>query len=134
MVRFVVNGNIPAKKNRYRVRFNFKTKKPFIAPDDVYKNWNRNAKYIINTQKTDYPDIDFPIKKCESITVIIYYGTLIKKDNSNVIESIHDLLVDAGVLIDDNWQVTGETLQIPKYRKGSPGAEIIIKIPDLHNG
>ena len=48
--------------------------------------------------------VDLPIKKCDSVTVHLYYGTLAVKDNTNTVESVLDLLVDMGVLEDDNWQ------------------------------
>lgn len=78
----------------------------------------------INIQK---PNGFKTIEKCLRIQVTIYYGTLRAKDNSNVIESVHDLLVDCGIIVDDNWKVTGPTLQIPVYRKGNAGAEILIE-------
>jgi len=84
--------------------------------------------YRVAQQKVEI-DFNFPIKKCKSITCHIYYGTKRKKDNTNVVESIHDLLVDTGILEDDNWQVTGPTIQIPEYREKKPGAMVVLELP-----
>lgn len=127
---FELDGNIPPKKNRPRI---FKRGKAFIRlPSKAHEKWHQNASYQINLQKSDCP-VDLPIKKCEYIEVHLFYGTLGIKDNSNTVESVHDLLVDTGILEDDNWRVTGETRQIPHYRKDEPGCKIIIKLADTSN-
>lgn len=86
--------------------------------------------YQMNLQKVNIKDIELPIKKCDYIHTTIFYGDLRGKDNTNVVESLHDLLVDAGIIIDDNWKITGETSQIPVFREKQPGASIIIKIAE----
>ena len=63
-----------------------------------------------------------------NIELILYYGTLIKKDNTNTADSVHDLLADVGIIEDDNWRVTGRTIQTPVYRKNKPGCKIIIEL------
>lgn len=124
---FELDGNIPPKKNNPRI---FPRGKSFIRlPSKAHEKWHHAAGYQINLQKHDCP-LDLPIKKCEYIEVHLFYGTLITKDNTNTVESVHDLLVDTGVLVDDSWQITGETRQIPHYRKGKPGCRIIIQVPD----
>jgi len=127
MAEFELDGNIPPKKNRPRI---FKRGKTFIRlPSKAHEKWHETASYQINLQKHDC-GVDLPIKKCDYIEVHLYYGTNIIKDNTNTVESVHDLLVDTGILQDDNWQVTGRTTQIPHYRKGQPGCRIIIKVSD----
>lgn len=127
MITFTLEGRIPSKKNSKQIFQNKKTGKPFITSSKDFKLWNQAQSLQINLQKHKY---DLPIKKCESITVKLFYGDLRGADNTNKVESIHDLLVDNGILEDDNWKVTGTTIQIPIYRKGKPGCEIIIQALD----
>ena len=122
-IQFTLIGSIPSKKNGKEIRINRRTGSRFLASSDRHQAWHPVAAMQINTQK---PAGFKTLEKCRRITVTIYYGDLRAKDNSNVIESIHDLLVDCGVIVDDNWKVTGPTLQIPVYRKKEPGAEILI--------
>jgi len=125
---FALDGNIPPKKNNPRI---FRRGKGFIRlPSKAHEKWHEIAAYQINLQKSDCP-VELPIKKCDSIEVDLYYGTLIVKDNTNTVESVLDLLVDTGVLEDDNWKVTGTTIQVPHYRKGKPGARIVIKVSEI---
>lgn len=127
IVTFQLDGRIPSKKNSKRIFVNPRTKRPIIASQKNYMDWHAIQSLQLNLQKSKY---DLPIKKCEKITVKLFYGDLRKADNSNKVESVHDLLVDNGILEDDNWQVTGRTEQIPEYRKGEPGCEIILQVID----
>lgn len=128
-VEFYLDGNIPAKKNRPRI---FKRGKGFVRiPSKAHEKWHQAAGYQLKLQKQDC-GVDLPIKKCEYIEVHLFYGTKAVKDNTNTVESVMDLMVDLGVLEDDNWQITGETRQIPHYRKGKPGCRIVIKLDDNH--
>lgn len=118
---FDIEGNIPPKKNS---RINTRSGRSF--PNKRYTEWLRLAGQQVREQSRHVKNVILPIDKCESVTCILYYSELRRKDNSNTVESIHDMLVDFGVLKDDCWQVTGMTSQIPVYRKGLPGAKIII--------
>jgi Holliday junction resolvase RusA-like endonuclease len=127
LVVLELKGQAPSKKNRHRVLYNSKTHKPFVRSDEKYQNWETGAHYQLALQRGHF-NIDFPIKRCEYIKVILYYGDKRKRDNSNVIESIHDALVAAKIIVDDNWLVTGTTIQEPRYRAGEPGCLIEIKL------
>jgi len=69
------------------------------------------------------------VENCESIKTYIRYPDKRGRDNTNAVESIHDILVDVGILKDDCWQVTGTTIQVPNYDKEHPGATVILEIP-----
>ena len=124
IVTFYLEGRIPSKKNNNQIFRNKRTGRPFITSQESYKTWHAAQSLQLNLQKSKYK---LPIKKCEKITVKLFYGDLRKADNTNKAESVHDLIVDNGILEDDNWFVTGITEQIPEYRKGKPGCEIIIR-------
>jgi len=123
-VYFELKGVIPPKKNSKQIFVNPRTKRLAVIPSKRHKEWHRHASLQLNVQKNN---LDLPIKECEYIEVTIFYHEKRPRDNTNIVESIHDLLVDNGILSDDNWKVTGETRQIPVYRKGLPGCEITIQ-------
>lgn len=93
-------GRIPSKKNSKQLikRGN----RRFFVPSDTYNEWHENQMMlftpILNKIKYKY---DLPIKKC-SIIIKITFPDNIKSDLTNKAESLMDLLVDLGVLEDDN--------------------------------
>lgn len=128
IVVFELDGLIPSKKNNKQMYKNRRTGKFFPASSDKYKQWEQMAAYQINLQKSSYKLIKFPIQKCNFIRVTLFFGTLQRADNTNKVESVHDLLVDTGIIKDDDWQSTGVTTQIPEYREKKPGAYIVMEV------
>ena len=121
-----LTGLIPSKKNG-KV-WSGRSKRLFSS--SRYQQWHKHAENEILHQKYSLAHDGkwkFPVMKCDSVTVTLYYGDMRRCDNSNKVESVHDLLVDTGILADDCWQVTGPTRQIPMFRKGAPGATVLIE-------
>ena len=54
------------------------------------------------------------------------HGDKIRRDSDNGVSSILDLLVDCGVLPDDNWMVVSKIVTTNLYDKGNPGVNISI--------
>lgn len=87
----------------------FKKNKPFIRPADEFKVWNEKAKAVIieqaqtNKQYFKKFDLSYPIQE-SSISIYHYWKTNAIRDNSNKAETIHDLLVECGIIAGDNWQ------------------------------
>lgn len=131
ILTFTFEGNTPSKKNQKRPIINTRTKKMMFLPSLAHKAWHREALATMLLQKARL-DARFPIQKCKRVGVTLFYGDLRARDNSNTWESIADLLVDAGVLEDDSWLITGPTYQLPHYRKGRPGWECHIETEDAH--
>ena len=117
-------GLIPSKKNG-KV-WSGRSKRLFSS--SRYQQWHKHAMNEVLAQWHTLSAFTLPLMKCQSITVTLYYGDMRRCDNSNKVESVHDLLVDSGILADDSWQVTGPTRQIPIFRKGSPGATVLIEV------
>ena len=102
-----------------------------LIPSKAYIKWHKIALADLKYQMLKVRSkIEFPIKQCKEISVYLTYGDRRGADNSNKIESIHDLLVDAGALIDDKWVVTGGTHQIPLFKARSPSTEIDIRLDE----
>lgn len=92
--------------------------------------WERAALMDISRQLGHNHKYKFPIHEIEQITVYLYYGTRHRKDNTNTVESVHDLLVKARIVDDDCWQVMPDTRQIGAYREKDPGCKIVITVKD----
>lgn len=66
-------------------------------------------------------------RQISSIELIFYPSTKRKADATNKAESVMDLLVDAGIIEDDNWFVVPKVeLQFGGVDKEKPRVEIII--------
>lgn len=66
------------------------------------------------------------IEKCK-VAITFFPETLRSADLSNKTESIMDLLVDCGIIKDDNWFVCSElTLKLGQVDKQNPRAEVTI--------
>ena len=124
---FTFDGNTPSKKNKKRPIINSRTKKMMFLPSLAHKEWHREALATMLLQKASAAG-PFPIQRCKRVGVTLYYGDQRARDNSNTWESIADLLVDAGILKDDAWQITGPTYQLPQFRKGRPGWVAVIEV------
>lgn len=125
---FTFSGNTPSKKNQKQI-FRSKSGTPFISTSAAHKAWHREAAWLLKGQlaKVTGP---FPLTRCKSVVAQIYYADERGRDNSNIWESIADLLVDVGILEDDKWRVTGTTAQVPALRKGAPGWVVVITTED----
>jgi len=113
-MKFKLMGNIPSKKNS---RINTRSGRSF--PSKRYSEWHELASWQIITMKP----IGYRIK--------IDY-TFIPKDRrlfdvSNKIESINDLLVDMGIVEDDNYKflLIGNT-EVLEHDKENCGCECVI--------
>lgn len=117
-----LSGNVPSKKNSRNIFRNKYTGKQMNLPSEKYYDWHTNAGKELLTQwrAVHY----FP--KCE-VEITFYPKTHAKADLTNKAESILDLLVDMGIISDDNWFVVTKNTQIfGGVDKENPRAEIKI--------
>lgn len=89
---------IPSKKNSKQI-FKNRSGKMFISSSSNYKDWQRIELMLIKSKIKERN-----ISKC-SIDYCFYSPNKRTWDISNKLESVNDLLVDAGILIDDNYKV-----------------------------
>lgn len=97
-----IKGNTPSKKN---------SRRPFVRggrmmnfPSKRYTEWHKDATIQLKGSKLPSPDV-LPLKIVEHTTLTFYAPNKRKYDLSNRAESIMDLLVDCGIIEDDNWSV-----------------------------
>lgn len=109
------------KKNSQRIFRNSTTGKPFVVPSEKFKQYERDAGYFVN--RYSRLNINEPV----NVQCLFYVGTRRRYDLTNLLEAIDDVLVDAGVLSDDNYLIiAGHDGSRVYYDKENPRTEIII--------
>jgi Holliday junction resolvase RusA-like endonuclease len=118
-INLVVHGRTPSKKNSKQIIY--VRGKPLIISSKDYAEWH---KISLQTLK-NAPRLSVNI---EVVRLTFYSENKRKFDLSNKAESIMDLLVDAGILLDDNYEVVPKLiLEYGGISKENPRCEIEIK-------
>lgn len=119
MIKFTIPLPPISKKNSQQIVVNPKTGRPFIMPSKKYKEYERDAQYFIPKQIY----INAPV----NVKCLFYMPTRRRVDKSNLEAAIHDILVAAGLLADDNRDiVAGTDGSRVFYDKENPRTEIEI--------
>ena len=109
MIKFEIKGETPSKKNS---RINTRSGRSF--PNKKYVLWHNDALLQLNAQicrMKEMPNlIDSPVK----VSIYFFHGDHRRRDSDNQLSSVMDLLQDAKVLADDNWNIVRE-LHIRNY-------------------
>jgi hypothetical protein len=92
---FTFFGHIPSKKNSKRLIGT--GRRPRMISSEAYLEWERQELATLVDAPRLYPPYD--------VSIVFYPGSLRIFDCSNSEESLNDLLVKAGALVDDNWKV-----------------------------
>ena len=74
----------------------------FLLPSERYREWEKNAKSVISLY--GHPAAPF---KAARLSIRIYHGDAVRRDTNNATQGIQDVLVEMGVIEDDNWMVIG---------------------------
>ena len=120
-INIKLTGNIPPKKNARQLVY--VRGRPLFLPSKRHKEWEQDALTQLKAQETPVLGLSEGV----SITYNLKAKDRRKKDASNTIESINDLLVKYGILEDDNWFVIEKmTINIVEIDKVG-GAEIAIE-------
>ena len=90
--------NPRTKKNNQRIITNRRTKRSMIVQNDIYKQYEKDSGWFL--QKPDKP-----IKEPVNVKCIFYRDSRRRTDLTNLLEAIDDILVNYGVLADDNFEI-----------------------------
>lgn len=121
MIQFTIDLPPRSKKNSMQILVNPKTHRPFISPSSAYKAYRKGALMLI--PKDVRQGIDYPV----NVQCVYYMETRRRVDMCNLIEATLDVLVDAGVLEDDNSSiVAGHDGSRVLYDKEHPRTEVTI--------
>jgi len=131
MKYYVLHGDVPSKKNSKQIFINRRTGQRFITASSAFKAWNKTATKELMAElmahKLQHIALE-PLDVVEKITLIFYPSTKRASDLTNRAEGVMDLLVDCGVIQDDNWFVVGHlVLQFESVDKNNPRCEIFIE-------
>lgn len=107
----------PSKKNSRVV--DRRTGRTF--PNKRYTDWHKAAALYVR-QSHAHPMDEGPFALYLEFT----HGDKIRRDSDNGVSSILDLLVDCGILPDDNWMVVSKIVTTNLYDKGNPSVNISI--------
>jgi len=118
-----INSQTPSKKNAKQI-VRVKGRLALIS-SKRHAEWHKNAveqlKAIFNDEVTKLSD-----EKVE-IEYMFYCKDLRRRDVSNMLESVNDLLVDVGLLADDDWKHVRIGFADADLDRENPRAEITIK-------
>ena len=98
-MKFTIFGNPVTKKNSQQIYTNRSTGKPFISQSKAYKAYAKD--FLWQVPPMAKVSIDCPVE----VTCIYYMRTKRRVDLTNLLSATHDLLVEAGVLADDNCKI-----------------------------
>lgn len=120
----IINIPLPpvTKKNSQRIMHSSKTGKPFIMPSQQYRDYEAKAAWHCKKARVQRP-IEEPVEvKC-----LFYMPTRRRVDLTNLLESIDDVLVRAGVLKDDHSGIiVSHDGSRVLYDKQNPRTEVYI--------
>lgn len=110
-----IQGRIPSKKNA-RQALNFGGR-CVLVPNKLFKQWNKEALMQVALQKKETFGSE--------IRIVMFAPDARKFDLTNKAESIMDLLVEAKVIDDDNYEVVSRLiLEFGGIDRENPRAEI----------
>lgn len=110
-----------SKKNSQQILINHRTGRPFISPSSAYKAYRKAALMMIPASAKRH--ISSPV----NVKAVYYMPTRRAVDLTNLLEATDDVLVDAGVLEDDNCRIiVGHDGSRVLYDKEHPRTEITI--------
>lgn len=118
--RFVLPGEVPAKKNNRRTLPGGRT-----IPSKGYMKWHSAARLRLMTQRRSQ-GIGRPLSSPLSVTITLTHGDLRRRDGDNGATSVLDTLMDAGIIEDDRWTVCRRVTIENRYEKGDPSCEILV--------
>lgn len=121
---FTIDGAPITKKNSQQIMTNRATGRPFIMPSKQYKDYEKKCLAQLHSVKTVQPE---PIAEPVNLQCTYYMPNRRKTDLCNLLEATCDILVRAGVLVDDNCSVVvGHDGSRVMYDKESPRVEVCI--------
>lgn len=125
-IKFVIPLIPVSKKNSQQILINSNTGRPFITPSKAYKRYEKQAGWYLNGGLR-FLKISAPV----NIACKFYMPTRRRCDLTNLLESIDDVLVKYGVLMDDHCGIiVSHDGSRVLYDKEKPRTEVTITFYD----
>ena len=120
MIKIIIPFLCRSKKNSEQIIVNQKTGKPMIIQSKYYREFEQNCGYFL---KRYAEHLNYPV----NVKVLFYVDTKRKRDLTNLLEAIDDVLVKYQVLEDDNRDIiASHDGSLVLYDKENPRTEIEI--------
>ena len=97
---YVFRGEVASKKNSKQL-VHVKGR-AVLLPSKQYQAWEKSAMATILIYGR--PAAPFAAAR---LVIRIYHGDAVRRDTNNATQGIQDVLVEMGVIADDNWMVIG---------------------------
>jgi len=98
---FTLTGSVASKKNSKK--WIKRGSRKYLVPGDVHEAWYKVAAMELKQHRLPRYSVEEA-----AVKITIFAQDKRKADLTNKAESIMDLLVDLGILEDDNWFVCGD--------------------------
>ena len=125
MLQLTITGQTPAQKNSKSIAYNRGTGKPFIMSNQNVKTWQNTAAIELLRYR-----IKEPLQGRQELSVMFYVKDNRRRDLDNMLTTIQDALVKAGILEDDSWKSLKIGEVDAELDKENPRAEITLKTVD----
>ena len=121
VIRFTIDTIPRSKKNSQKIVMNKKTGRPFIMYSDAYKAYRKAALMLIPAEARQH------IEYAVNVKALFFMETRRRVDLNNLTEALCDVLVEAGVVGDDNSNiVAGMDGSRVLYDREHPRTEVTI--------
>ena len=125
MLQLTITGQTPAQKNSKSIAYNRGTGKPFIMSNQNVKTWQNTAAIELLRYR-----IKEPLQGRQELSIMFYVKDNRRRDLDNMLTTIQDALVKAGILEDDSWKRLRVGSIDAELDKLNPRAEITLKTID----
>lgn len=120
-IKFTIDTIPRSKKNSQKIVMNKKTGRPFIMYSDAYKAYRKAALMLIPAEARQH------IEYAVNVKALFFMETRRRVDLNNLTEALCDVLVEAGVIGDDNSNiVAGMDGSRVLYDREHPRTEVTI--------
>lgn len=116
-----IAGEVPSKKNSKRLA-RARNGRQYLLPSAFHERWHKSS--VLQVKAAGRPSV--PIVGACFVELDFTHGDRIKRDHNNQAASVLDLLVDTGVIADDNWFVVDKEFYHGHYEKGNGGVKVRI--------
>jgi Holliday junction resolvase RusA-like endonuclease len=120
---------VPSKKNQQRIAVNKATLKPILLDSEQHAKWKKENLEIFKryAELMAMEGFRMPLTRAK-IKVLFYFPDSKDRDLSNKFETIADIMVDTGILMDDKFKVLKPIYLDGWVKRDRPRTEIYLTL------
>lgn len=115
--RIIIEGQVPAQKNSKKMSFN--NGRPVLYTSKNVKDWQESAAWQLRSSQS------YPGKV--RLGYVFFVKDNRRRDLDNMIATVNDALVKAGIIEDDDWKHLSIGYAIGKLHKENPRVEVSVE-------